>query len=448
LSETELARLLSASPHAQQLRLLYDFAHEADWRAAARSPMYAPADGGVFVATSNIRTRQGETETALDLYRQGLARLKSSDEAAGETGASPAGAPASATGERMRDARLGILNSLTELQWYAEFTRTMRDPEFYAVADDFHLYIDHLKTGNYLAMVGPLLRSETARYKWRWVIAALATGLCWATLLLHMGRAGHWSPGDFALALSALVLGGLSTYATIVTLLIGEEFVPLSRLTPTFFNELVHMILGVGLREELLKLLGFLPLVPFLLRKDKQTVLIIAACAGLGFATEENILYYADSSGQAIIARFLTANFFHMTLTGFAGYYLVLALRGDGATYSDFAAQFALVVLLHGAYDFLLGDRIANGQFFALMIHVWLAYQFLNLLMELDQRGRRRIPATYVFVGTMAILTGIGYLMLVPEFGLAGAAQASLLQLVDVATITLVFFVVFREPVG
>ncbi len=424
MDEGQFQGLLARSTETEQLRLLYAFG------VKSRGDAVAPdLKGPAVVELARLRENQGDLKAALSLYREGLVRLLRADEEPGQ-------------------ARVGILDALIELGWYAEFLETMRAPDFAAIADEFHTYIHHLKSGRYLAMIPPLVSHESGKYEWRWVLAGLAAGACWLAFLLHLGRARAWPGHVFILALAALGLGAASAYGTIVVLLITEEFIPFSRLEPTLVNEMIHMVFGVGLREELLKLICFLPLAPFLMGKNNATVLTVAALVGLGFAVEENILYYADYGGGVIIARFLTANFLHMSLTGFAGYYFVVALRRGGESWSDFAAQFGLVVLLHGAYDFLLGGHIEGGGFLAMIVHIWLTYQFLTLYGRLDVGGSRRLPITYVFVGSMALLCGVGYLMLLPELGAAEALRTSIVELLGVATITVVFFVSFREPVG
>ncbi|MCR9142110.1 MAG: PrsW family intramembrane metalloprotease [bacterium] len=432
LAPREFQGLLTRSPDTAQLRLLYKFALRSTGDASPLPPQELGAEA--TLALARLRQDQGETEIALKLYRHGLELLRRSESAASK--------------KQLALARAGMLDALVELGWYVEFVETMSSPGFSAIADEFHTYIYRLKTGRYLAMIPPLVRHESGKYETRWVLAGLSAGACWLVFLLHMGRARHWPGHVFVLAVFALALGALSAYGTIVALLITEEYLPFSKLEPTFTNELIHMVFGVGLREELLKLLLFIPLTPFLMRKNNATVLTVAALVGLGFAIEENILYYADYGGGVIIARFLTANFLHMSLTGFAGYYLVAALRRGGESWSDFAAQFGLVILLHGAYDFLLGGQVENGGFLAMLVHIWLSYQFLSLFARLDSGGARRLPMTYVFVGSMALLAGIGYLMLLPELGVAEAIRSSIVELLGVATITVVFFVSFREPIG
>ena len=433
LNADQFRGLLDRCPATEQMEIIF---------AVGRNPELAARDmdASTAVALGCIREFQGESEAALKLYREGLALVDQN-----ESGDQSNSEYDDATADR---ARLGILDSLIDLGWYREYVETMRVSEFLASADEFHIYMNHLKNGRYLEMIPPLVSHESGQYETRWVLAGLGAGCCWLLFVLHLSRAGQWPARTFALAFAALVLGALSAYGTIVALLITEEYLPFSRLEPTLINELIHMILGVGLREELIKLVCFLPLAPFLLRANDRTVLTVAALVGLGFAIEENILYYADYGGTAIVARFLTANFLHMSLTGFVAYYFILALRNGGEAWSDFAAQFGLVVLIHGVYDFLLGERFQRGELLAMVVHIWLAYQFLLLFARLDQGGARRLPITYVFVGAMALLAGIGYLMLVPEMGPAEAARQTVLQLVGVAMITLVFFISFREPVG
>ena len=87
----------------------------------------------------------------------------------------------------------------------------------------------------------------------------------------------------------------------------------------------------IGLREEALKLLLFVPLIPFLLNRDDLEILTVAGLVGLGFALEENINYFQASAGLSAVGRFATANFLHIALTAMCGLTLTRAIvhRGE-----------------------------------------------------------------------------------------------------------------------
>src|SRR5205823_5797400 len=73
----------------------------------------------------------------------------------------------------------------------------------------------------------------------------------------------------------------------------------------------------------------FLPLVPALLRRGSRIeAMTCGALVGLGFAAEENIGYFHRFGAQATLPRFLTANFFHMSLTAVVALSVFDTLRG------------------------------------------------------------------------------------------------------------------------
>lgn len=365
-----------------------------------------------------------EWESALSLYDATIALLEH------ETTNVPNTTEEVARADMVHKARGGALQSLLSLEWYGDFLERMSgDERWRHAADDDAWAMYCLKTGRYLHMIPPLLASEFLyRHTFVPLAAALVTGLCWFVFVIHLGRF-RLSAGNIALGVTAVLLGICSVAGTLVLLVLTEEWIGFNQLPPTIVGNLLHMVLGVALREELMKLVFFLPLVPLLLQRDDLTVLVMAALTGLGFAVEENTGYFSAGDGFTVIARFLTANFFHMTLTGFAGLYLVRAarflrpaLRGRskalaGEAWGEFAAQFGLVVLLHGAYNFLLEDTNIGDPMVAMIVHGWLAYRFLGLAKELGAGGPRRIRLLDVFFTVCALTGGTAYLILVPGAG-------------------------------
>ncbi len=393
-----------------------------------------------------------EWEAALQLYDAAIFLVEE-----GTTNASQSTEGLSRT-ETIFQARRGALRCLLALEWHGDFLERMSGNEHWRTAANHEARaLFYLKTGRYAQMIPAFLRSQFAdRYAFVPVSAALMTGLCWLIFVVHLGRL-RFSAGNLALSAAAVLLGMLSVAGTLVVLFVSEEWIGFEKLPPTIIGNMLHMVLGVALREELLKLLFFLPLVPLLLRQDDLSVLVLAALVGLGFAVEENVGYFTAGGGFTVIARFLTANFFHMTLTGFAGLYLVravrtlpAALRGRSRAmaaeaWGEFGAQFGLVILLHGAYNFLLTDHNIGDPMIAMIVHAWLAYRFLGLAKELGAGGRRRIPLLNVFFGVCALSSGTAYLMLVPLLGPVQALLSVFEGMLGLAFVAIVFVVQTQE---
>lgn len=448
LSGTELAGLIAQSadsiqhrlflelawPLAQQLRADGDDPGEAYRRKVLRAAFqpHPTADADLFAHLARFLFERNANADAGSVALYGLE----------ESGANTAGT----AGDALRQA---LLDSLLQLERYTAFVERMDTAAFQNAADAYQRYTYHLKQGRYLAMLPPLIETQLGKYRTKFVLAALAVGLCWLVLLAMLAQADSWSRMHWLLGALALPLGALSAYLTIVVLLITEEFIPFGKLEATTINLLLENVLGVGLREELLKLLCFLPLVPALLytRAPATVVIAVGALIGLGFAVEENIAYYIEAGGGAVVARYLTANFFHMTLSGFAGYYLVRAIQSRTVEgWTDFAAGLLLIIGVHGLYDFLLGGVFERSGEVALILHLALTYQFLSLFAEQADHGPRRwLPLGYVFTASLVLLAGIGFLLLNQILPAGDAIRTVLYDSLPLATIAAVFFIGFRE---
>ncbi len=356
--------------------------------------------------------------------------------------------------ERMQDGsgapaiRTEILSLLLELEYYSEFNELMQRGEYRSAADAGARAEYHRNRGEFLAMIPPLVEESFENYRWQTLGAACLSGLGWIIFCLALGRAGQWPRAHLVAGLLALPLGAASALATLAVVSITEVYIPFDRLNPTILNNLLYCVLGIGLREELLKLLFLLPLLPWLKKMDDLPLLVVCSLGGLGFAIEENTAYYDNYGGGAVLARFLTANFFHITLTGLSGFYLTRAVRGEPGGYERFFEQFGLMVLLHGVYDFFYIDQTIGEGWLSLAVYVWLAWQYLRLAMQSGAAGRRRTPLTRIFVGVVSASAGVGYLLLATEMGPGDAFFETLQSLAGVALLTFVFFREFDEPVA
>ncbi len=347
-------------------------------------------------------------------------------------------------------AARALLDMLVARKSYLEARRLLDNPIVLRASTNQQQFRIYRGIRDYPPMLVALLRMEIELAMGWTMLAGLTVGLAWVLLCLQLGWSWTWPRGGYRLAAAAFLLGILSTLATVCVVVLQDEW--LGKLTPksTFQFTLIYCVFGIGLREELIKLLFLLPLIPFL-RRSRSDVQILSICslAGLGFAVFENVSYYHRASGAAVLGRFLTANFLHMVLTGYTGYYLIKAIQLGGEKWLWFSSQATQMVVIHGLYDFFQIDpRVAEyGAFISAMLFIWLSQIYLRLIIELAPDGTRPIPLTRLFVASIALALGVGYLLAVSDYGLWQGAQLTLNSSLGVAVITFMFFREFDERV-
>jgi len=144
---------------------------------------------------------------------------------------------------------------------------------------------------------------------------------------------------------------------------------------------LLYFCLGVGLVEELAKLLGHLPF--WLVTKERTPwsgLLYVSACA-LGFATIENLKYVLESGEVSVLlGRSVLSTFAHVAMSGMWGY----ALSQSRSTLLEALFWSAF---LHGCYDWFLFQGWWPG---AIVVYFGLALVFRQRLQEARQRTQNR----------------------------------------------------------
>lgn len=341
------------------------------------------------------------------------------------------------------ETRLRILRTLKDLGWKSDFVRSMDDPLYFNSADDLMRADYYLETNQFLLMARYVLLHQFGSYETILVIASAIVGLCWLVMMLHVGRVRNW-PFSVALVIPVvLTLGILSAHATLIAVELESKYF-VHGLRHTWIVTLLYAVLGIGLREEFLKLLLIAPVL-FAFRKAAPIqILVIATLGGLGFAIEENNQYYVEGGGS-VVARFLTANFAHMSWTGLAGYAFVTALN-DRRQWGNFLERFAYVILMHGAYDFFLMDKtFGNLGFFSSIVFILSARTHLRLVAEFAGTAKYSIAPITVFVVALAISTGTGYLMFAQEVGPVRGAIEVLLSAAGMVFVGILFFQEFSR---
>jgi RsiW-degrading membrane proteinase PrsW (M82 family) len=272
-----------------------------------------------------------------------------------------------------------------------------------------------------------------------WPVAlAILNAALWFLLATRLGRLGDGIAGRRSIYAIAFLLGILSIYPTLIVI-IGEDMVGFTE-SGQPVPDAIFFIFGVGLREELCKLLLFLPLLPALKRRGSRIEAMTAgALVGLGFAAEENIGYFSELAPGVALARFLTANFMHMALTALIALSVYDASRGRSTPRDAFNVIFPLAIGIHGLYDFFLSSpQFAGWGIFSMAMLVIITQQFLRQLLiassAMEQEGVLRL-----LVASLALLTGVSYIYATTLVGPGIALRLVGLGVVGVAVMIWVF---------
>jgi RsiW-degrading membrane proteinase PrsW (M82 family) len=229
--------------------------------------------------------------------------------------------------------------------------------------------------------------SGRQRYRWWTPAVAVALGVLsiWPTAFLHFWQGAAWGTAD-----SSELQSGLR-----------------------------DNVLGVGLREELSKLICFLPLLPLLVRRrDELAALVVAACVGIGFGMTENINYIAGSIGTGTLGRLMIPLPLHMSLTGLLGLAAYRACVWPRQCILQFVAMFVVMVMAHGMYDAVLSiTALAQFSMASFIIFLVLVYQFFHELRPKQALRVEPISLTANFLFCVATVAAATFVYLSAAVG-------------------------------
>lgn len=270
---------------------------------------------------------------------------------------------------------------------------------------------------------------------------ALFAGICWWLFTLHAGQVDASFGARAWPCLAAVVLGILSIWPTNWLILWQGVNWDMLESSGSLVGGIRYFVLGVGLREELSKLLLFLPLTPFLYRRRHELeVLMVAGCVGLGFAILENVHYFTAAAGSGTIGRFLTANFFHMAATGLVGLAVMRAIWAPRTHIPEAVLVFGLIVFAHGLYDAaIIVPALAQYNIVGSIIYILLAYQFFRELRSMRTSRLETISLTATFLCGVSLLSAVTFVYASAYVGWAPAAQLMMTEILSTALMAYMF---------
>jgi protease PrsW len=302
---------------------------------------------------------------------------------------------------------------------------------------------------NWLGILKGVVAVQFASYRNSVIIVALVTAIGWGFFLLHFGEVQSPRTGYFWLCILGLVAGVISTIPTVYLVILQDEILQFSTGADPL-RTFAYYVAGVGAREELCKLLLFVPLLPFLIRwHDDLAALIVACFVGLGFAVEENTGYFTMSAAASAPGRFLTANFFHIALTGANGLALFRACTRGVSGINDLMMTLPITILAHGAYDALLDlPQLDDSGFLAMIVFIGFCYLFFQRAHPLRSHEQMTISLTGAFVCGVSILAATVIAFQFTTLGPGAGASLIFNELLGSALLLVMFFRQFNESLA
>ncbi len=277
-----------------------------------------------------------------------------------------------------------------------------------------------------------------------------AAVLLLAGWFLFIRRLDVFDPEPLSLALACL-LGGMAGNLLVTPLYDLLDFGLGFRLTGHPMHDLLFCVFGIGLLEELVKVVPVLVLIRFTHAVDESVeYFVYASLSALGFAFLENLMYFNGGGLSTIVARGLTAVLMHMAMTSLAVYGLFYArYRGRRMAPLWFAASFGAACAVHGLYDFWLvgkgwvGD-LAIVSVLVLLYAVGSYRQAIQCALNVSEHARSRTVSLTVHLCAWIVLAFVvEYLVLASRFGVADANLTILSQAYSSALLLFVILGMF-----
>jgi RsiW-degrading membrane proteinase PrsW (M82 family) len=122
-------------------------------------------------------------------------------------------------------------------------------------------------------------------------------------------------------------------------------------------NDFFYSIFGVGLTEELSKLLGVFVLFKIVINEPID-YLVLAGIVALGFSVRENFIYFNNYGSQVATGRIFISCLIHIINTSICVYGLYRsAIFHKGNKYINSVIGISVAVISHGLFDFFLTQQ-------------------------------------------------------------------------------------------
>jgi RsiW-degrading membrane proteinase PrsW (M82 family) len=215
-----------------------------------------------------------------------------------------------------------------------------------------------------------------------------------------------------------------------------------------FINDFLFSTFGIGLVEEVAKIIPFLIFYSLFKKAVNEPIDILAylCVSALGFSAAENTLYFMQQGPEIISGRAVLATITHMFSTALFGYGIIRYkyFFGEGKKYILFLYLF-FAALSHGFYDFWLLHKSFAGSWMITILYFLITISlFSNILNNAINHSKyftyRKVIHTNKVIKMMLFYYFIVFLI---QFSFLGAKNGFLSAFVDaISSIYLTGFIV------
>ena len=226
----------------------------------------------------------------------------------------------------------------------------------------------YFKKGNWSGYVSEVFNRFLVALNWNGFLGAFFILIIWFLYLTKLYQ--NELKIDFRIYL-ILLLGMLFAFMTSI-LSDFNKYVFYFNLNGALLNDFLYCVVGIGMIEELVKIIPLLLIIKIYPKKLQPIdYLIFASVSALGFAFIENIIYFDRGGIKTMQGRALTATVVHMFNSSIIAYGIII---GKYSKHKKTAIQFLIYFLIasvtHGFYDFWLINTQAVQ--FNFITFIWL----------------------------------------------------------------------------
>ena len=198
------------------------------------------------------------------------------------------------------------------------------------------------------------------------ILLSIAPALAVCGYIIHKDR---FEKEPLGLMVLAFLFGVFSIFPAVIGSALGAT---LFTDNGNFINTLLYSFLVIGVSEEFAKFF-FLRYILYQRKQFNEPMdgVVYAIMIGMGFATFENLLYVYEGGMTVALARMVTSIPAHAMFAVVMGYYV--GLSKFDVTHQPELLRRGLIypILLHGAYDFLLLQKIVPMLSVLAIIGLW-----------------------------------------------------------------------------
>jgi len=280
-----------------------------------------------------------------------------------------------------------VLGILFVILWWSDFQKVYRSyPNFPSFRKSYKFretlyflliislpiaFIEYSGLGNSLKISDGVLLSAS-------LILSFSISLMW---FLYLDRIDLFEREPRMIIIITFILGALFTFLVYPL----SNFIDSSfdfRLNGELWNDWWYCVFGIGMVEEIVKIIPFFIVLRFSKHINEPfDYILYGSVSALGFAFTENVLYLQSSQLSAVYGRAMFSSVAHMFDTSIITYGLIY-LKHEKIDLKGFEFPILLLIasLAHGFYDFwLINDAASSYYFFTILFFLFSIYLWVTM---------------------------------------------------------------------